>query len=61
MATEQTNTAEATAQAAAEEAKVVAQAMAAARTNSEIKQNAVPKISGPIMKQPIFNWLGMKA
>ena len=57
MATEQTNITEAISQAATDAARLVAQAMVAVRTDhSERTQNAVSKISRPVMKQPTFNW-----
>ena len=60
MATEQTNITEAVAQAMAETAREVVQAMAVARTENctghEGTQNAGPKIGGTVMKQQTVNW-----
>ena len=47
-------------QAVAEAARAVVLAMAVARaensTRHERTQNVRPKIGGPMMKQPMFNW-----
>ena len=53
-ANEQSNANEVTAQAVAEAARAKIQAIAAARAKRT--QNVGPRLLGPIMKQPTFNW-----
>ena len=54
MANKQANTNEYIAQAIAKAARVAAQIMSAAGTARA--ENARPRMSGPIMKQPTFDW-----
>ena len=56
MATEQMNITEAIAQAVAWAARAAVKAMPVARTDNGERNNAVPKIGRPVMKQPIFDW-----
>ena len=60
MATEQTNIREAIVQTVAEAVRVAVKVMVATRvencTRHEGTQDVGPKISGPIIKQPTFNW-----
>ena len=53
MASEQTNTNEAIAQAVAKATKATIQTMAVA--GAERAQNVVPRLGKPVMKQPTFN------
>ena len=54
MASEQTNANEAIVQAVAEATRAAIQAMAVAGV--ERTQNVGPRLDGPMMKQPTFNW-----
>ena len=54
MARKQANTCEYIAQAIAKAARTVIQTMSA--TGTERAENAGPRMGGPIMKQPTFNW-----
>ena len=54
MASEQTNANEAIRQAVVEATRAAIQVIAAART--ERTQNVGPRLGGPVMKQPSFNW-----
>ena len=54
MESEKTNTNKAIEQAVAEATRAAIQAMAVART--ERTQDIVPRLNGPMIKQPTFNW-----
>ena len=54
MANEQTNSNEYIAQAVAEAAEVAIQTMP--MSNTARSENGEPRMSGPIIKQPTYNW-----
>ena len=54
MTSEQIKTNEAIVQAVAEATRTAIQAMAVAR--AERTQNTGPRVGGPMMKEPTFNW-----
>ena len=56
MAYEQANDKMSITQMVAEAMRVVMQVTAAASVESSTRQSMGPKVGGPLMKQPTFNW-----